>query len=156
MSAASQTSFCRCSRRSRPARTRRSRAPKTSGERRAGSTRAHGPASALTTWVDGEHVRRVRFAETAASEPPRGQAKLTVTKERTIDLWDYGVSLEDVDWTRLPDFRAPSWLRSPAADERAVTRARVGGTGQEPVLGDVDDLGVPEEVVAGGVLLATT
>lgn len=67
-----------------------------------------GTASALTTWVDGEHVRRVRFAETAASEPPRGQAKLTVTKERTIDLWDYGVSLEDVDWTRLPDFRAPS------------------------------------------------
>jgi hypothetical protein len=33
--------------------------------------------------------------------------KLSVTKERTTELWDFGVSLEDLDWTRLPDFRNP-------------------------------------------------
>ncbi|MGN6796506.1 MAG: hypothetical protein ACTHJW_29315 [Streptosporangiaceae bacterium] len=69
------------------------------------------PTSATTTvtaWTDGKHVRRIRFAETAASAPARGQARLTVTKETTIDLSDFGVSLEGLDWSRLPGLRAPS------------------------------------------------
>jgi hypothetical protein len=63
--------------------------------------------SALTACVDGEHVRRIRLSETASSEPVRGPVKLTVTKERTIDLWDFGVSLENLDWSQLPDFSTP-------------------------------------------------
>jgi hypothetical protein len=51
----------------------------------------------------------------AASGPPiarhrkagREQVTLAVTKEQTTDLWDFGVSLQDLDWARLPG-RAPA------------------------------------------------
>jgi hypothetical protein len=66
-----------------------------------------GAASSLTAWVDGDYVRRIRLGESATSEPGRGQVKLSVTKERTTELWDFGVLLEDLDWTRLPDFNVP-------------------------------------------------
>ena len=66
-----------------------------------------GAASSLTAWVDRDYIRRIRLDENATSEPGRGQVKLSVTKERTTELWDFGVSLEDLDWTRLPDFRNP-------------------------------------------------
>jgi hypothetical protein len=62
--------------------------------------------SALTVWVDGDYVRRIRISEAAAGEPEREQVTLAVTKELTTDLWDFGVSLQDLDWARLPG-RAP-------------------------------------------------
>jgi hypothetical protein len=43
--------------------------------------------------IDDEHVRRVRF---------RGEDRTD-----TVELWDFGVSLADLDWTRLPTFRSP-------------------------------------------------
>jgi hypothetical protein len=62
---------------------------------------------ALTVWVDGEHVRRIRTTDRAARKVGREQVTLAVTKELTTDLLDFGVSLQDLDWTRLPG-RAPA------------------------------------------------
>jgi hypothetical protein len=58
-----------------------------------------GPAG-LTVWVDDQHVRRIRFEEHASS----GQA--SVTRIVTLELWDFGVPVSSLDWSRLPSFRA--------------------------------------------------
>jgi hypothetical protein len=52
----------------------------------------------LTAWIDGRHVRRVRFSE-------HGPTSSTLT----LDLLDFdpGVAAEDLDWGRLPTFRSP-------------------------------------------------
>jgi hypothetical protein len=52
----------------------------------------------LTVWIDGRHVRRVRFGE-------HGPASSTLT----LDLLDFdpGVAAEELDWERLPTFRSP-------------------------------------------------
>jgi hypothetical protein len=42
--------------------------------------------------VDDRHVRQVRFRSEHQTE--------------TLELWDFGVSLDDLDWTRLPTFRS--------------------------------------------------
>ncbi len=44
-------------------------------------------------WLDDEHIRRVRFTWGHRTD--------------TLELWDFGVPLDDVDWTRLPTFRTP-------------------------------------------------
>jgi hypothetical protein len=51
----------------------------------------------LDVWLDGSHIRRVRFT----SEVGRKQ------RRETLELWDFGVPLDDLDWTRLPTFRSP-------------------------------------------------
>lgn len=51
----------------------------------------------VDVWVDDTHIRRVRFT----SEHPTGH------RSETLELWDFGVQLDDLDWTRLPTFRSP-------------------------------------------------
>jgi len=46
----------------------------------------------IEVWLDDEHVRRVRF--------------LPEHRVETLELWDFGVSPDDLDWTRLPTFRS--------------------------------------------------
>jgi hypothetical protein len=50
----------------------------------------------VTVWIDGQHVRRIRFE----SRPP---ARLLAT----LDLWEFGDSVSGLDWSRLPTFRSP-------------------------------------------------
>ena len=57
-----------------------------------------GPAG-LTVWVDDQHVRRIRFEEHASS----GQT--SVSRTVTLELWDFGVPADSLDWSRLPSFR---------------------------------------------------
>jgi hypothetical protein len=59
-----------------------------------------GPAE-LTVWIDGAHIRRIESAEHAS-----GQYS-SVTKRLTIELWDFGVAIDSLDWSHLPSFRAP-------------------------------------------------
>jgi hypothetical protein len=59
----------------------------------------------LTVWIDTEHVRRVQLEEHAQDPQPRGRH---VSRELTLELWDFGVSVETLDWSRLPSFRTPS------------------------------------------------
>ena len=42
-------------------------------------------------WLDDCHVRRLRFAAENRTD--------------TLELWDLGVALDDLDWSRLPTFR---------------------------------------------------
>lgn len=53
--------------------------------------------------IDDEHVRRVRFRPEHRTE--------------TLELWDFGVPLDDLDWSRLPTFRSPR-------EAAAVAKAR--------------------------------
>jgi hypothetical protein len=46
----------------------------------------------VEVWFDSTHVRRVRFVSENRTE--------------TLELWDFGVRLDDLDWTRLPSFRS--------------------------------------------------
>jgi hypothetical protein len=52
----------------------------------------------VTVWIDGQHVRRIRFE----SRPP---ARLLAT----VDLWEFGVPVGGLDWSRLPTFRSPGY-----------------------------------------------
>jgi hypothetical protein len=60
-----------------------------------------GPAE-LTVWIDDVHIRRIRSAEHASDEHS------SVSKSLTIELWDFGVAVDSLDWSRLPRFRTPS------------------------------------------------
>jgi hypothetical protein len=60
----------------------------------------HPPA--FTVWTDGQHVRRVRFAKRAGNDigpDLNGYGSLT-----QLELWDFGVPVAYLDWSRLPDF----------------------------------------------------
>ena len=59
----------------------------------------------FTVWIDGTHVRRVRFEE---AQPSRSWQ---------IELFDFGVSTEGLDWSRLPSFGTRG--ESPADGSRA-------------------------------------
>lgn len=59
-----------------------------------------GPAE-LTVWIDDAHIRRIESAEHASDQYS------SVSKRLTIELWDFGVAIDSLDWSRLPSFRAP-------------------------------------------------
>jgi hypothetical protein len=50
----------------------------------------------VTVWIDGQHVRRVRFREGDVA-----------SSTWTLDLVDFDVAEDDLDWDRLPTFRSP-------------------------------------------------
>ena len=60
----------------------------------------------FTVWIDGTHVRRVRFEE---AQPSRSWQ---------IELFDFGVSTEGLDWSRLPSFGARD--EAPAGGSRPL------------------------------------
>ena len=76
---------------------------------RAASPCRHSPrfedllALPVEVWLDAQHVRRVRYRPEHLTE--------------TLELWDFGVALDDLDWTRLPAFRSPD-------EAAAVEKAR--------------------------------
>lgn len=51
-------------------------------------------ALAATVWIDGHYIRRVHVSE-------------VLPRELTLELWDYGVSTDDLNWSRLPTFKSP-------------------------------------------------
>jgi hypothetical protein len=55
----------------------------------------------LTVWVDDEHVRRVR------SEERGSRGDVSFSEIQTLELWDFGVPVDPLDWSRLPSLRAP-------------------------------------------------
>ena len=53
----------------------------------------------FTVWVDGQRILRFRTVE-------RGTGRFVrATKTETVELWDFGVPVDALDWTRLPSFR---------------------------------------------------
>jgi hypothetical protein len=50
----------------------------------------------LDVWLDQTYVRRVRFTR----EERFGR------ETEAIELWEFGVTVNHLDWTRLPTFRS--------------------------------------------------
>ena len=53
-------------------------------------------------WTDGQYVRRVRFATKSANLITPDLDGYGSRAE--LELWDFGVSVAHLDWSRLPDF----------------------------------------------------
>ena len=64
----------------------------------------------FTVWIDGTHVRRVRFEE---EQPSRSWQ---------IDLWEFGVPTAELDWSRLPRLSAGDEPPAPGSPARALLR----------------------------------
>jgi hypothetical protein len=58
-------------------------------------------ADEFTVWIDGKHVRRFQTVERGSGRYARA------TKTETVELWDFGVPVDELDWSRLPTFRTP-------------------------------------------------
>jgi hypothetical protein len=48
-------------------------------------------------WIDDTQIRRIRFNSSEGVEQHTD----------TLELWDFGVPIDDLDWTRLPTFQSP-------------------------------------------------
>jgi hypothetical protein len=68
-------------------------------------------AEEVTVWLGDQYVQRFRTVHRGSGR--FGQATTTETTE----LWDYGVPVDELDWTRLPAFRTPG-----ADDEASSAR----------------------------------
>ncbi len=75
----------------------------------------------VTVWIDGQHVRRVRFE---GGPPARHRA--------TLDLWEFGVPVGELDWSRLPTFCSPGYEqeRKTLVSAGRATLGSCLGTGQ--------------------------
>jgi hypothetical protein len=58
---------------------------------------------ALTVWIDEQHIRQIRFEDRVGRDQGGSGAKIL-----TLELWDFGVPVRELDWSRLPTFRTPS------------------------------------------------
>jgi hypothetical protein len=56
-------------------------------------------AAEFTVWIDEQHVRRIR-SERRGPDP-----REAFSVRQTIELWDFGVPVGALDWTRLPRLR---------------------------------------------------
>ncbi len=50
----------------------------------------------VTVWIDAEHVRRIRIEHHES-------------RRLTLELWEFGVPVDELDWSRLPTFRSPGY-----------------------------------------------
>lgn len=48
----------------------------------------------LTVWADDQHIRKIQYEEGGSS----------VSKKHALELWDFGVPVDWLDWSRLPSF----------------------------------------------------
>lgn len=67
---------------------------------------AQPPVLALTVWIDGQHIRQIRFEDRVKRAPKPDQGG-SGAKILTLELWDFGVPLRELDWSRLPTFLSP-------------------------------------------------
>ncbi len=70
----------------------------------------------VAVWIDGQHVRRIRFEQAPF-------------RRLTLDLWEFGVPVDELDWSRLPAFRSPGYEPKPWY-QRALRRYRRVANGQ--------------------------
>ena len=76
-------------------------APSRCAGRRAAWSRTAG-TDEFTVWIDDEHVRRIQTVDRGSGRSARA------TKTETVELWDFGVPVDSLDWSRLPSFRTPA------------------------------------------------
>lgn len=69
----------------------------------------------FTVWIDDQRIRRFRTVQRGSGRSAR------TTRTETVELWDFGVQVDELDWTRLPAFRTPAGggdVGSPAHEGR--------------------------------------
>ena len=55
--------------------------------------------SEFAVWLDGQRIQRFQTVE-------RGSGRFArATRTDTVELWDFGVPVDELDWSRLPRFR---------------------------------------------------
>jgi hypothetical protein len=64
------------------------------------------PVLELTVWIDGRHIRQVRFVDRLPKDRQPGHP-VSGGKVLTLEIWDFGVAVQKLDWSRLPTFRSP-------------------------------------------------
>ena len=55
----------------------------------------------FTVWIDGQHVQRFQTVQRGSDRYP------LAARTETVELWDFGVPVDELDWSRLPTFRTP-------------------------------------------------
>jgi hypothetical protein len=55
----------------------------------------------FTVWIDGRHVQRFQTVERGSDRYP------LAARTETVELWEFGVPVDELDWSRLPTFRTP-------------------------------------------------
>ncbi|HEY2575227.1 MAG TPA: hypothetical protein VGI74_02855 [Streptosporangiaceae bacterium] len=65
------------------------------------------PSLRLTVWVDDQHIRQVWFRDGSAEDSGSVPPELRVFIDNTLELWDFGVLVSDLDWSRLPGVEPP-------------------------------------------------
>lgn len=55
----------------------------------------------FTIWIDDEYIRRIESEDRASNADAR------LSRRRRLELWDFGIPLDSLDWSRLPTFRSP-------------------------------------------------
>ena len=55
----------------------------------------------FTVWIDDRHVQRFQTVQRGSDRYP------VATRAETVELWDFGIPVDSLDWSRLPSFRSP-------------------------------------------------
>ena len=58
-------------------------------------------SSEFTVWIDDDYIRRIQSEDRASNADSR------LSRRRRLELWDYGIPLDSLDWSRLPSFCSP-------------------------------------------------
>jgi hypothetical protein len=65
------------------------------------SAAARAGSAELAVWIDDEHIRRIQVEDRASGKYS------SAAKRLTLELWDFGVPVDSLDWSRLPSFGKP-------------------------------------------------
>ena len=61
----------------------------------------------VTVWIDGQHVRQVEIQiPLPPSQRQQHGSQPFSPILLTLELWDFGVPVDALDWSRLPAFRS--------------------------------------------------
>jgi hypothetical protein len=92
-----------------------------------------GTAAVFTVWADGKHVRQIQAVTPKKTE--RGVVTVLATTTVTVQLWDFGVPVDPMDWPPLPPLsrraiplvqrRVPIHQSHQKSQNGLFTRARV-------------------------------
>jgi hypothetical protein len=55
----------------------------------------------FTVWIDDRHIQRFQTVQRGSDRYP------VATRAETVELWDFGIPVDSLDWSRLPSFRTP-------------------------------------------------
>ena len=58
-----------------------------------------GTTAVVTVWVDGDHVRQIQVV---TPKTKRRVVTVLATTTLTVQLWDFGVPVDPMDWPPLP------------------------------------------------------